>query len=123
MYNLKVNNKKYIPQGIPGSQKLEKSSVCCTIAEFLIYDLCFSKLPDEPHDFEHRVVFTQSFQRPIEFKELSDSKGIQSLLCIIGIFQCHMVLYCMTLRCQFHRENYKEENNKISVKRSKILSF
>lgn len=83
MYNLKVNNKKYIPQGIPESQKLEKSSVCCTIAEFLIYDLCFSKLPDEPHDFEHRVVFTQSFQRPIEFKELSDSKGIQSLLCII----------------------------------------
>lgn len=83
MYNLKVNNKKYIPQGIPESQKLEKSSVCCTIAEFLIYDLCFSKLPDEPHGFEHRVVFTQSFQRPIEFKELSDSKGIQSLLCII----------------------------------------
>ena len=94
IHNLELNNKKYVPQGIPGSQKLEKSSVCCTIAVFPMYDLSCSKLPDDPHDFEHSVVFTQSFQRPIEFKELSDSKGIRSLLFLIGIFQCR---YCEEL--------------------------
>ena len=88
IHNLKLNNKMYIPQGIPGSQKLKKSSVCCTIAEFPMYDLSCSKLPDDPHDFEQSAVFTQSFQRPIEFKEISDSKGIRSLLCMIGIIQC-----------------------------------
>ena len=67
--NFELNNNFHLPQGIPGSHMLEKSSACCTIAELRTYVLSCSKLPDCPHDFEHSVVFTQSFQRPIKSKK------------------------------------------------------
>ena len=84
--NFKLNNKFHLPQDTPGSQMLVKSSACCTIAELWTYVLSCSKLPDCPHDFEHSVVFTQSFQRSIDSKKLCDIKCMQSLRYQMDIF-------------------------------------
>ena len=82
MLYFELNNKFHLPQGIPGSQMFEKSSVCCTIAVLRTYVLSCSKLPDCPHDLEHSVVFTQAFQKPIESKKSCDIiKCMKSLRC------------------------------------------